>query len=74
MCTLTFLKDVIRGTKRLLKLTETAVIPQIPRLAEIDIKLLWYTIRKDKKMAEFFPEIYVRGKSAPNREYFFTVF
>lgn len=73
MFTLTILKDVLKGSKKLLKLSESAMIPHIPKLPEMDIKLLWKDIRQDDKMAQYFPEIYVKRKSTPNRNFFFIV-
>lgn len=73
MVTLSFLRLVLKGKKRLLKQSEILMIPKIPRVKEIDVASIWHDIRGVPEISLFFPEPFVSGNRLPNRTFMFTV-
>lgn len=73
MCTLTFLKEVLSGKKRLIKEISITSKPDIPRIKEINAKVIWNDIRHELKIQQYFPDIYLNTNRVPNRKYMFSV-
>lgn len=73
MCTVVFLKEVLNGTKQLLKLSEITAIPKVPRLSEIDVKQFWSELKLDPVFSSYFPSVFMRENRVPDRSFFFTV-
>jgi hypothetical protein len=73
MCTLVFLKDVLRGHKKLLLNLDTVGIPDIPRVREINSTVIWNDIKQDATIKKYFPDIYIATNRVPQREYMFKV-
>lgn len=73
MCTIVFLKEILNGTKSLLKLDQIKTIPRIPKYAEIDVKKFWNEIKTDNSFNQYFPSVFMNEKRVPDRTYFFTV-
>ena len=48
MCTLTFLREVLKGQKKLLMISATTAIPDIPRIREINAAVIWADIKGDE--------------------------
>ena len=74
MCTLTFMREVLRGEKKLLLASATTGIPDIPRIREINAAVIWADIKGDDIIRIYFPEIFVTTNRTPNRDYMFKVF
>ena len=73
MATMIFLKAVLSGEKKLLKVRDVQAIPKIPKYSEIDVKALWKEVRINIIVAKFFSDAYVLGNNTPDRTYFFTL-
>ena len=73
MCTLIFLKNVLSGEKKLLKVSDTAGIPDIPKMREFNAHVIWNDIKGDAQIRQYFPEIYLTSDRTPQREYMFKV-
>jgi hypothetical protein len=73
MCTLAFLKDVLKGSKKLLKNNAVAGIPKIPKIPEVNAQLIWNDIKNDQLVAVYFPDAYIHGNRTPDRNFMFTV-
>ena len=68
-----FLKGVLSGEKKLLKIQEAKAIPKIPKYGEIDVHKLWNEIKVDESVSVYFLDAYLQEKYVPDRTYFFTV-
>lgn len=73
MCTLLFLKDVLKGSKTLLKTSDVTGIPKIPRIPEINSADIWKDIKGDPEIAKYFPDSFVHSNRVPDRNFMFTV-
>jgi hypothetical protein len=73
MCTLTFIKEVLKGEKKLLKMHDIAGIPKIPKIPEINASAIWNDIKQDKTIRLYFPNSYVNSNRTPDRSFMFTV-
>ena len=73
MCTLTFRKDVLSGRKSLLKVTQIAGVPDVPRIPQINAETIWNDIKHENTIIQYFPEIYVNSARIPDRTYMFVV-
>ena len=71
MMTKDFLKQVLSGKKRLLKMSEVKFI-NVPRFEELSIKNLFPHLKNDSAFMMFLPDKYPKGHP-PDREYFFNV-
>ena len=67
----TWLKQILRGEKKLLK-AKDARHCNPPKLAEISVKNLYEKCLQLEGMADYFPNHYPKGRSC-DRSYFFTV-
>ena len=70
MASMLFLRAVINGRKRLLKVRSAVAIPKIPKYGEIDVRKLWNEIKSDAVFSEYFPDTYLQGNYVPDRTYF----
>lgn len=68
-CTWKFLRQVLSGTKELLKIDEIDCIYKPPRLQEIPVARLFNQIRNNPQLMRFFPET----NRPMDKAYFFTV-
>lgn len=73
MSTLCFLREVLRGTKKLMKVSDLTGIPKIPRIPEINARLLWEEIKEEAQITIYFPSVYLIGSRIPDRNYMFNV-
>lgn len=73
MCTLTFLKSVLNGKKKLMKITQIVGIPDIPRIKEINSSIIWNDIKNDAVIGNYFPDILLATDRTPDRTYMFSV-
>jgi len=73
MCTLTFMRDVLKGEKKLLMASATTGIPDIPRIREINAAVIWADIKGDETIKQYFPDIFTDSERTPNRDYMFKV-
>lgn len=73
MCTLSFLREVLSGSKKLMKVNNLSGIPKIPRIPEINTKLIWEEIKSEEQISIYFPSVYLFGIRIPDREYMFNV-
>ena len=71
--TLSFLKQFLKGKKKLLRNKEINMIPKIPRIKEIEVRTIWEDIRNEESVAEYFPDSMVLGKRLHFCSYLFTV-
>ena len=67
----TWLKQILKGQKKLLKAKEARYCNP-PKLPEISVKNLYDKCLQLEGMADYFPNRYPRGRSC-DRSYFFTV-
>lgn len=74
MCSIIFLKEILKGEKKLLLLTQVKSIPTIPRLPEIDIRHFLNDLKNNIQFFQYFPSVYKNPDRVPDRTYFFTVF
>ena len=74
MCTLTFMKAVISGNKKLMKMSQVVAIPDIPQIKEINTSVIWEDIETDSVISEYFPDIFIETARTPDRTYMFNVF
>ena len=73
MSTLGFLKDVLSGKKKLMKSAALNGIPKIPKIPEINARLIWDEIKNEQQISEYFPSSYVHSNRVPDRDYMFNV-
>lgn len=73
LLSLDFLRDVLSGAKKLLKLAEIEGLVELPRFREINITKLWNELKGDKKISAYVPNSCLDKKTIPNRDYFLTV-
>ena len=71
MITTDFLKQILRGDKQLLKMSEVRYCNP-PRYDEISVSQLYDPCLKMPGMADYFPDTYPKGRSC-SREYFFAI-
>lgn len=73
MCTMVFLKAVLSGHKRLMKVEQIHGIPKIPRIPEVNCQEIWRDIKNEAQIIVYFPDSYVNSDRTPDREYMSTV-
>jgi hypothetical protein len=73
MCTLVFLKQVMNGSKKLMKMSQVNGIPKIPRIQEISSEAIWYDIKYESIISQYFPDSYIQSSRTPDRTYMFSV-
>ena len=71
MTTKDFLKEVLSGKKKLLKMLDVRFI-NVPSYDEISVKAMYPMFKKDAEMMQYFPDKYSAGKGPP-RDYFFPI-
>ena len=71
MFTRHFAKEVLRGDKKLLKLSEVKFI-QVVRYDELSVKHLYKDLWALSNMAQYFPNKYPKGRCC-DRDYMFNV-
>ena len=71
MITSAWLKQVLKGEKRLLKARDVHKCNP-PRYDEVSVTALYEYCMKLPDMAQYFPDAYPKGRGC-NREYFFSV-
>ena len=71
MVTNQFLRQVLKGEKKLLKASEVSICNP-PRYDEVSVSTLYEPCLQLDGMAECFPDRYPKGRAC-NREYFFTI-
>lgn len=67
-----FLKQILNGKKRLLKLKDVKQCNFLPRFYEIDTKLIWNEVKVRQDIKSLFPESFVTMKRIPYRTYLFS--
>ena len=65
MITLVFLKKVLTGEKLLLKTRNVGVVPDLPKIPEINTKKLWVEFSECEEFIKFFPDVYIESKRTP---------
>ena len=66
-----FIKDVLCGQKKLLKMDQLKPV-HVPHYDELSIKRLYDDVLKMPDVSSFFPDSYARGRAC-DRKYFFDV-
>ena len=61
MMTREFIKDILAGNKRLLKLSEVKYI-NVPKYDELSVKNLYPRLIELENMKQFFPDKYSKGR------------
>ena len=70
-CHRNFLRDVLNGSKRLIKKKDIEYI-SVPGWDELAVKNLWPELKDDSEFNIYFQDEFANDKS-PNREYFFDI-
>lgn len=73
LITLDFLREILKGTKVLLKKDEMVGLVNLPRFRSICVKELWKDIKGDPKLQVYFPISCVKKKCVPDRMYLLSV-
>ena len=71
MITKDFLRELYKENKDLLKVNQVDMIT-VPRYDEISVSSLYEECIKLQHMAQFFPDVYPKGRQC-NRDYFFSI-
>lgn len=73
MLSVDYLRAILAGTKKLLKMSEVKSQEYIPHYPEINVKKLWEELKSLTSLNIYFPDICVSGSAVPDRTYFLTV-
>ena len=71
MVTVPFLKQVLKGDKKLLKAVDVRICNP-PKYDEISVTQLYDVCLEMESMKQYFPDKYSKGRSC-SREYFFSI-
>ena len=69
-----FLKKVLSGKKKLLKLDETTIIPDVPKLQELKVQAIWPQIKNSDDIKVYFPDYFILKENLHPRKFMWTVF
>lgn len=73
LLTMDFLRGVIQGTKRFLKLSEITIMDNVRRYPEICLPEIWKAVKSNDKLMTYFPDSILAANKPPNRTFLFTV-
>lgn len=71
MCNKDFLRQILSGEKKLLKISEVKFV-NIPRFDELSVKNLYPRFKNDKLFMQHMPSKFAKGR-LPDRAYFFNL-
>ena len=66
-----FLRDVLKGEKKLLKISECRFI-NVPKYDELSVKNIFPKFFRDSEVQQYLMDVYPKGRF-PDRTYYFTV-
>ena len=73
MVTYHFLKQFLRGEKKLLKYDELRGTDKIPRFPELSVQSIWNEVKDKPDINVYFPDNCVSKCKLPDRTYMFRV-
>ena len=67
----TWAREILNGTKKLLQLDKVKWIQQIPNYPELSVQRMWKELRKDKDVTVYFPDY--SEKRFPNKSFLMNI-
>ena len=56
---ITFLKQILAGKKRLLKISNSTYFPYVPKVKELKMETIWNSVKNSDDIVVYFPDVFV---------------